>query len=122
MQGFGDQFLAGAAFAGDQNVDHAIADALHQTHNLLDALAGADDAVRGIAILDLAPEVRVLLRQLVLIAAQFADQLGGLDGNCRVRCERDQRFLVARAEDSGALIERLKSADDFSVLIAYCDG
>ena len=100
MQRLGDQFLAGAALAGDQNVDHAIPYALHQAHNLLDALPRADDAVRGIAVLHLAPEMRVLLRQLILIAPQFADQLGGFDGDCGVRCQRDQRFLVARAESS----------------------
>src|ERR1035441_8645194 len=74
MQGLGGEFLARAAFAGDQNVHHAIADALHQTHDLLDARSGADDALAGITVLDLAPEVGVLLRQLVLVATPLADQ------------------------------------------------
>src|ERR1035438_8187020 len=122
MQRLGREFLASAAFAGDQDVDHAIADALHQTHNLLDALPGADDAVAGITVLDLAPEVGVLLRQLVLVAAQFADQLGGFDGDGGVRSQRHQRFLVAHAKDAATLIERLECAEDFSARIAHGDG
>ena len=92
------QFLARAAFAGDQHVDQAVADALDQAHDLLDSLPRADDAVRGVAVLHLAPQVGVLLRQLILVAPQFADQLRGLDGNGRVRGQRRQRVLVARRE------------------------
>ena len=57
---------------------------------------GADDAVRGVLALHLAPQVRVLLRQFVLAAAQFADQLRGFDGDRGVRRQRGQRLLVAR--------------------------
>ena len=46
--------------------------------------------------LHLAPQVGVLLHQFVLIAPQFADQLGGLDGDGGVRGQRQQRLLVAR--------------------------
>ena len=77
---------------------------------------------RGVAALHLAPQVRVLLRQLVLIAAQFADQLRGLDGDGGVRGQRRQRFLVARGEDAAALVERLECADDLAVLIAHGHG
>ena len=103
----GGKFLAGSAFAGDQHIDHTIADALHEPHYLLNALARPDDAMRGVAALHFAPEMGVLLREFVLIAPKLADQLGGLDGDRGMRSERSERFLVARGKD---LPTRLLSA------------
>ena len=100
VDGLGDQFLARAALAGDQHIDQAVADALHQADHLLDPLARADDAVGGVLALHLAPQMRVLLRQLILAAPQLADQLGGFDGDGGVRCQRRQRILVARRRNA----------------------
>ena len=92
----GHQFLAGAALAGDQHAHQAVADALHQPHHLLDFLPRADNPMGGVLAFHLAPQVRVLLRQFVLAAPQFADQLRGLDGDGGVRGQRAERILVAR--------------------------
>ena len=68
VQCLGGQFLARTALSRDEHVDRAIPYALHQAHNLLDALPRADNAVGGVPALHLAPQMRVLLRQLILIA------------------------------------------------------
>ncbi|SPE40086.1 hypothetical protein SBA3_3610019 [Candidatus Sulfopaludibacter sp. SbA3] len=122
MQRLGRLLLAGAALPGDQHVHLAVANAFDQTHDLLDLLAGADDAVRRIFIFDFAPQVHVLLHQFVLAAAQFADELRGFDGDGGMRSQRIQRFLVARSEDAAdALIQYLEGSDDFAMLVAHRD-
>src|SRR6185437_4842890 len=52
VDGLGGHLFAGTAFAGDEDVDQAVADALDEAHGLLQARACADDAMAGIAALD----------------------------------------------------------------------
>ena len=52
MNGAGDQFLAGSAFAGDEHGGVEIGDAAHQLIDALHAGAGSDDAIAGARLLD----------------------------------------------------------------------
>src|SRR5260370_1926278 len=119
VDGLGYQFLAGAAFARDQDVDKAVANALHQADHLLDFLPRADNSVDRVLAFHFAPEVRVLLHQIVLIAPQFADQLRGFDGDGCVGGQRHQGLFVAGVERADALVEHFEGADDFSPLVVY---
>ena len=60
VDGLGRHLLPRAALSGDQNVDGAVADALHQPHDLLNPVPRADDAVRCVPVFHLTPQVDVL--------------------------------------------------------------
>ena len=122
VDGLGHQFLAGAAFAGDQHVHQAVADTLHQADHLLNPGSGADNSVGGVFAFHLAQQVGVLLRQFVFAAAQFADELGVFDGDGGVRGQGIEEILVALAEGADPLVERFEGADDLAFLVADGHG
>ncbi len=62
VQGFRNQFLAGAAFTGDQHIDIHLGDLIHQGENLLHGVAFADDI-----------SVALTFRQRVFKARQTRD-------------------------------------------------
>ena len=58
MQRARDQFLAGAAFALDQNRAVGVGDLVDQIVNLLHLLARADDVLEPVFVLELLPQIR----------------------------------------------------------------
>ncbi len=122
MHRLGRHLLARTAFAGDEHVDHAVANPFDEAHHLLDFRPRAHDAVGRVAALHLAPQVGVLPRQFVLAATQLAHQLGRLDGIGGVSRQRLQHLLVARSEASQAFVERFKHADDGALVVAQRHG
>ena len=63
VDGLGDQFFAGAGFAGDQNRRAAGRHLPHQVEHAQHALALADDVGEAVALLERALELRVLVMQ-----------------------------------------------------------
>ncbi len=61
---------------------------------MLDARAGTDNPVAGNPRFHFPPQVRILRHQLILAAAQFANQLRRFDGDGRMRSQRLSASLV----------------------------
>src|SRR5689334_22255946 len=76
----------------------------------------------GIPAFDFTPQMRVLLRQLVLAAPQLTDELCGLDGDGGVRCQRSERILVANREYAGPLVQYFESPDNLAHLVPHRHG
>ena len=95
----GDQLLAGAVLALDQDVGVAAGDALDQLEHLVHLLALADDVAEAELVLDL------LLEQQVL-----AEQVAPLDGPLE---HREQRVGVDR------LLDEARSAPAFIASTAF---
>ncbi len=74
MDGPGHQFLAGAAFPGDQDVDPAAGDLLDQVVDLLHRLALADQAAEGVTPAQLLFQLDVFLAQVLALQGVFDDE------------------------------------------------
>src|SRR5262249_4213799 len=97
MQRSGDQVLAGAALAADQDVDRAVADAFDELQHSLDLGVVSNNSMAGLPALELAPQLRILLRKV-------ADRLRVLDRNSGLRGQRSQHFFVLGVEPAAPFI------------------
>src|SRR5262245_21190376 len=72
---FGRQFLAGAAFAGDQHADRAVGDLLNELDYRTDRLASAQNPLAGPPSFHLLPQLCVGRRQHVAVAPHLAENV-----------------------------------------------
>ena len=126
MDGVGDQLLAGAVLALDEDVRFARRHALDQLEELLHLLALADDVLELVAILQLLLELLVLVDQRLLLdrLLELVEQPLGVDrlleeveraGLDRLDRARDVA-LAGDDDDLGFGVELLELADQLDAV------